>query len=289
MIDNKRLLKLYDDYLPQVLDAVKKYDEENPRLKVPDPIGDIIDKDKLSRLNKDGQPMTMENLNALQDGEALHIDIMEAVVQKILNKLTPEERKQINQYYDYDYEDDGFEYDYAERVTDLIDEALKERELEDLSGELPEFLYRGDVRSDTTLGFSGADEIHPKLPDASKSGKVVFVTSEPSVAASYARKDKFDRIGDLPSNMGEEIYRIRTAGLDPKLFLKDRSSMPSELRFGPQYRYNASIPQERIKIKDQAGNDREVDRIEKIPYISDALTKIIYSPKHLIDAVSRKY
>lgn len=279
---NKQALKIYDDYLPQVLSVIRKYYEELPKDEGEDAnfFGEFATRNKLREMRDDplqkkhAQSMTAQNLDALDEDEFMQTEILEAIASKIAKHS----------------EDNMGEEDAQE----LLKQALNERALEGYLSELPEFLYRGvgeevegvDFEKE---GFKGIEEKYSERDDASSTGKVVFVSSEPSVAASYARKDKFDRAGYMPTNHGDSIYRIRTEGLDPSLFKKDIAATHEETTYGPQYRYNGSIPQELIDIIDSSGSKRSVPRVEKVAYISDALCKDIVSPPHIIDALAKRF
>jgi hypothetical protein len=288
----ERMLKIYDDYLPQVLSALKKYYADLPREEGDDAnfFGEFATKSKLKEMRSDplqkkhAETMTPQNIEALEEDAYTQQEILETIAEQVLKKMTSRDKRALNVTEDFESEN--------EVVQDMLNQALKGRALQEYGEELPEFIYRGvgGEASDVDYekqGFEGAEEKYPGREDEAESGRVVFISSEPSVAASYARKDKFDRAGSLPTNYGDSIYRIRTKGLDPKLFKKDVGATPDELLFGPQFRYNASIPQEDVVIIDQSGTERTVPRIEKMSYLSDALCKDVHFPQHLI--VRRKY
>lgn len=168
----------------------------------------------------------------------------------------------------------------------LLEEALRQRAVEEWPEEMPEVIYRGVWREPTSgrafkrnkNGYSAGtfDPITEGLTE-----KYNFISSEPSVAASYARAQRYDRgPNDMPTNYGDKILKIYTQGLDPKLFCKDKASCTT---FGPQYIYKGAIPQEKITLP----NGYEVDRISWDTYLSDKLLKDVYIPKHIIDAVRR--
>lgn len=168
----------------------------------------------------------------------------------------------------------------------LLEEALRQRGVEEWPEEMPPVLYRGVWREPTSgrafrrnkNGYSAGlyDPIVEGL-----NGKHIFVSSEPSVAASYARTQRYDRgPNDIPTNYGDKILKIYTQGLDPKLFCKDKASCNT---FGPQYIYKGPIPQEKITLP----NGYEVDRISWENYLSDELLKDVVIPSHIIDAVKR--
>lgn len=276
---NKQALKIYDDYLPQILHVIHQYYKDLPVDEGEDAnfFGEYATKQKLREMRNDplqekhAKSMTSQNIDALSEEEFIQTEIIEAIASKIVDRSNGELSE--------------------EEALELLRQALNERALEEYLDELPEFLYRGtneevDFEKE---GFEGVEEEYPERDDASPTGKVVFVSSEPSVASSYARKDKFDRAGYLPTSHGDFVYRIRTQGLDPSLFKKDVGATHDEIMYGPQYRYNSSIPQEQITIVDSSGTERVVPRIEKISYLSDALCKDIIFPPHIIDAINKRF
>lgn len=290
-----KVLKIYDDYLPSTLAKLRGYYESVDR---DDDEDSEFFREAMARENvrmaKESDPgrhsdtLTIENLNAIDEDQFARDAVLDDIAAQLLKHLSGDEWRKLLGMSLGDYIG-GSEDDEMSAARYVLDEALKDRAVSAQSTEMPELLYRGAKDGDFEVtGFEGAEEAHGDKPDASPHGRVVFVSSEPSVAASYARRDKFQRGGVTPTNYGDTIYQIRTAGLDPALFLPDRSSTADELLFGPQYRYNAPIKQEMVTIKDAAGNERTVPRIEKVPYLSDALCKDVYAPAHILDAVRRR-
>ena len=152
-----------------------------------------------------------------------------------------------------------------------LHDAIKDYNYSKLSAEMPLKIYRGQVEGDPeTEGFSGL---------YSSDTPMVFVSTEPSVAASYARQLKNEEAGDrTPSNFGDWVYEILTEGLDPSLYKKDETASGSELRYGPQYYYEGTIPQQDVDIVDSAGNLRKVPRIRRVRYPSDFRVKKLIRP-----------
>jgi hypothetical protein len=289
----EKMLKIYDDYLPIALSRLKQYYAEVPRdADDEDSIffGKMMARENAARAKMEdpgrhSDTLTPEHFEAADEDRFARDAILDAIAVQIMNKMTDDDLAELSDEYDLS--------DREERimaVRELLEAALKQRLVESQSREMPEIIYRGVKDDDDILerGFEGAIEKHGDKEDASEQDRVVFVSSEPSVAASYARRNKFERSGTLPTNYGDYVYQIRTIGLDPKLFLPDKSSTVDELLFGPQYRYNAPIKQEMVEIVDSAGNKRTVPRIEKIAYLSDALCKDVYAPPHILDAVRRR-
>ena len=142
---------------------------------------------------------------------------------------------------------------------------------------MPKKLYRGVARDSTSgmpykrnKGGYSAGSFDPEVDGFDPVNGMVFVTSEPSVAASYAREGRFEKdFEGKPSNYGDVIYEINTAGLDPSLFTKDRTSSIDEVNFGPQYIYHGKIPQEDIEYEE----GYVAPRIRKMHYLSDGTLK----------------
>jgi hypothetical protein len=195
-----------------------------------------------------------ENVRELLNSEAVWNDILEALIEEDADWM-------------------GFPRKSAHNLKTLL--AMREREQWDK--ELPAKLYRGQ--------WEGKPEEDGFIDD-------VYVSSEPSVAASYGLEKHFDNrepLSDMPLNFADYVYEIITEGLDPEKFTIDQSGTPGEDLFGPQYKYMEPIKQEMVTITDSAGNMRTVPRIRKHHYLSDGLMKDVYYPTHLIDAVRRRY
>jgi hypothetical protein len=236
--------------------------------------------------------VTPENITAITKDTDLHSNLLSQAAEDLSSEF-------------------GFNINDA-LIKKLLKEEAKEQ-WEQLAKNMPEKVYRGQKLplNDPTYnpynpeedpeqsGFGIPDEVDENghaLTDeqAVRSGRnVTFVSSDPATAASYARTSKFDRVGndpfDVPSNFGDYIYEILTQGLDPALFEPDDSSTLSEYLYGPQFKYKGKIPQENINIVDKAGNSRTVPRIQRVHFGSDANIKDVYYPKHLLDAVRKRY
>lgn len=174
-----------------------------------------------------------------------------------------------------------------------LKKALRSREFGEWPSEMPEKLYRGVARDKTSgnpykrnQGGYSAGMFDPETDGFDPVNGMVFVSSEPSVAAGYAREGRFERdFEGNPLNYGDIIYEIDTKGLDPQLFTKDRTSTIDETHFGPQYIYHGKIPQEDIDY----GNGMVRPRIRKMHYLSDGTLKEVKKNNSIIDALSGRF
>jgi hypothetical protein len=224
---------------------------------------------KANRDEGEHATVTPENIKAMINSEAYENLILEAI-----SDLLKEE---------------GFADYEADPVA--IKAALANEERDSWDKVPPAKVYRGqhssmDKWNPLEQGFPGV------MSDLDPDERSVFVSPEPSAAASYGLKAHFDNrepTSDLPLNFADYVYEILTEGLDPELWEPDESGSVGETLFAPQYRYKGPIKQEMVTITDQAGNTRQVPRIQRVHYPSDGNLKNVYYPKHLINAVNRRF
>lgn len=263
------IVEYFNQRIPQILPAVRKmwnsggFDDDTQSKYFTDLLAGQYAKTNNEVGNPEHATVKSENIKATLTEEAVEHVILEQIADEL-----------------------GIE------ISDL-QEALKEARLQE-PVTMPAKLYRG-IKLDHATRHGDPEKVGFENVDAFTGGKdkVVFVTSEPAVAASYARKAKFDRSsGELetkPLNFGDYIYEIDTTGLDPTLFAMDDTSTPGEILYGPQYMYKGAIPQEEIIITDQSGTQRKIPRIRKSHYLSDGLLKDVYVKPHLLSAVHKRF
>lgn len=295
------LLEAYDKYLPLALDKVEDYYKQQAQYKEDNELYEQYLEEHLKRAKDDnkaqkhGETLTKENLVAAEEDRYAYELMLRSIVQKVMKDMTMEEIEEA--WNDRKYAS------LEEQLVDELEAALSKRVFAEQSTEMPEFIYRGIGGSavDRINGFATKDEDsiltegfkamlnNARIDPDEKFEKLLFVTTEPSVAAPYARETRFERIGVSPTNYGDTIYRIRTQGLDPTKFVVDDTATVGEALYGPQYIYTDDLPQEMLEITDTAGNTRQVPRIERKPYPSDENCKDVYFPNHLIDAVKKRF
>ena len=272
----KQLLDAYD-LVMQKLQEHGMFDEwaKNGDLEYDDFMDELIERmEPNEAINPDHANVTKENQEASYRASKAADYILDDVATYLIMKGVTEDDK--------------------DKIIDDIKKALKSRTYSEWSSELPKKLYRGVAR-DTSSGMPykrnkggySAGSFDPEVDGFDPVNGMVFVTSEPSVAASYAREGRFEKdFEGKPSNYGDVIYEINTAGLDPSLFTKDRTSSIDEVNFGPQYIYHGKIPQEDVEYEE----GYVAPRIRKMHYLSDGtLKEVKKSNKAITSALKGRF
>lgn len=281
--NRRKTVEIYNRMHPKLLKAViKAYNDGYFTDDIESGAQEILDSKYASEVEKANEADVNPEHATVNVQNRASADIQEAMEYAMLELLAGELKKE------------GIPRREPENIRNALAAAILEQPVE-----IPKKIYRGI--GGINIGKTPIEDILAngiKGFDTSRGRKTTgdlatFYSTEPSVAASYARYGRFDRggqgISDQPTNYGDKVLEIITDGLDPAKMHRDTTSTPGELLFGPQYYYEGDIPQEDVTITDSAGNTRVVPRIQESHFLSDANLKDVYYPRHIIDAVHKRF